>query len=115
MDILLAEKKIIDSLLYIFCKDAFLLELNRKHLKHDTLTDVLTFPESYKPIRAEIYISLDRVHENSITHGNGSKIAELGRVILHGLLHMCLYDDKTESDQQSMRQKESFYLRSLPL
>ncbi len=109
-----AENKAVEELTYVFCTDAFLLDLNRRHLNHDTLTDIITFPDSYNPIQAEIYISLERVSENAISHGDGDKNLELFRVILHGLLHMCRYDDKTDLQRAQMRKKEDWYLTKSP-
>ena len=110
-----AEDVEISNLLYIFCTDDYLLKLNKAHLNHSTLTDVITFPESYDPIVAEVYISLEMVKENANSYGNGQILLELCRVILHGLLHMCRYDDKTENEKTLMRNKEDFYLADLAL
>lgn len=106
-----AEKIDVQSVSYIFCKDEFLLELNRKYLNHDTYTDIITFTLSDKaaPINAEIYISIERVHENSISLGTGFQ-EELNRVMIHGILHLCGFDDHTLKEKKIMRQKENFYL-----
>jgi probable rRNA maturation factor len=92
---------------YIFCNDAYLLEMNQGYLKHDTLTDIITFDLSGKnePIEGEIYISLDRVAENA-KEFHQSKSMELKRVMAHGLLHLMGYKDKTRSDILTMRKKE---------
>lgn len=105
------EGRTLNSLSYIFCNDEILLEINRKYLGRDFYTDVITFDLSNDPdeILADIYISLDRVKENS----KNLKIplaAELHRVMFHGLLHLCGYDDKTASQLKRMRTKEDFYL-----
>src|SRR5881398_3141881 len=81
---------------YIFCTDAYLLEFNRNYLKHDTYTDIITFDLSEKnsPLIADIYISVERVKENS--HLFTSTFSyELHRVIFHGALHLCGYNDKS--------------------
>ncbi len=109
----LAETKIIANLQYYFCSDSQLLDLNLQYLQHETLTDIITFPYATDPIEAEIYISLDRVTENAKTYSNGDFFLELNRVLVHGLLHMCGYNDQKLEDQKIMRDKESLYLEKL--
>ncbi len=104
------EKKTLDSISYVFCTDDYLLEINQNHLNHDTYTDIITFDYSEGDlISSEIYISVDRVKENSksFTH---SFTDEMHRVIIHGVLHLIGYKDKTESEAQTMRGKEDYYL-----
>ena len=99
------------SVNYIFCSDSYLLKLNQDYLRHNTLTDIITFPLSKKgdPLEAEIYISLERVKENAGLFSTTIK-EELHRVIFHGLLHLCGYKDKSASEKSIMRQKENEYL-----
>lgn len=99
------------SVSFIFCKDDYLHSLNQKYLKHDTYTDILTFTlsDEKEPVHSEIYISLERVNENSIAFGVNNQI-ELLRVMIHGILHLCDYSDHTPQEKKSMRQKEDFYL-----
>ncbi|MGH2553602.1 MAG: rRNA maturation RNase YbeY [Chitinophagaceae bacterium] len=104
------ENKKILFLNCIFCTDSDLLKKNRKYLKHDFYTDIITFRLSEKgPIQAEIYISIDRVRINAIKLGVSVK-SELYRVIFHGVLHLCEYRDKTNVEKVTMRKKEDFYL-----
>ena len=104
------EGKKLDSINFIFCSDRALLEINRKYLKHDFYTDIITFNLSEtEAIKAEIYISIDRVRENSLELGASFK-SELIRVIFHGVLHLCGYNDKSKKDQLEIRTKEDFYL-----
>jgi len=105
------EKKNLNNLNYIFCNDNALLEINRKYLNHNFYTDVISFDlsSSRKEILADIYISVDRIRENA----KSFKITmeeELHRVMLHGLLHLCGYNDKTEVQRKLIREKEDFYL-----
>ena len=105
------EKKSLNNLNYIFCNDNTLLEINRKYLNHNFYTDVISFDlsSSRKEILADIYISVDRIRENA----KSFKITmeeELHRVMLHGLLHLCGYNDKTEGERKLIRKKEDFYL-----
>jgi probable rRNA maturation factor len=105
------EGKQLDFLSYIFCSDDYLLGINRDFLSHDYYTDIITFDlsESIGRVTGEIYISADRVRDNSVTHGSTLK-EELHRVIFHGSLHLCGYKDKTQKDQKIMRQMEDKYL-----
>ncbi len=97
---------------YVFCTDEYLLELNRRYLQHDTFTDILTFTLSLPedPIISEIYISIDRVKENA-EKLNVSFDEELHRVMIHGLLHLCGYEDHSAAEAKLMRQKENKYLQ----
>jgi probable rRNA maturation factor len=100
------------SLSYIFCSDAYLLEMNIKHLHHKTLTDIITFDlsSSKKEIEGEIYISMDRVKENAAIY-KVPQSQELHRVMIHGVLHLCGYKDKKPADVKKMRAKEEEYLQ----
>jgi probable rRNA maturation factor len=102
------EGKTFASLTYIFCSDEYLLEVNKNFLQHDFYTDIITFDLSESkssPTIGEIYISVDRVKENAITHESSFEL-ELHRVIFHGVLHLCGYKDKTKKDALLMRDKE---------
>jgi len=98
---------------YIFCNDKMLLDINKTYLKHDFYTDIITFDLSEKegPVMGEIYISIDRVRDNAKML-NQSQKKELHRVIFHGTLHLCGYNDKKRLDIKKMREKEDFYLKS---
>jgi rRNA maturation RNase YbeY len=105
------EGKKLGSINFIFCSDHALLEINQKYLKHDLYTDVITFSLSEnEEIRAEIYISIDRVKENANELGVSFK-SELLRVIFHGVLHLCGYDDKNKEEKKKIRKKEDFLLK----
>lgn len=93
----------------IFCSDEFLLEMNKEHLNHDYYTDIITFQYDQKPIEGELFISIDRVKDNSVTHAVSFE-QELDRVIIHGVLHLIGYGDKTEEEKIVMRSKEDYYL-----
>ena len=97
----------LSALTYIFCTDDYLLGINKQFLNHDTYTDIVTFTLSNpkQPIEGEIYISIDRVTENAITH-KATFLQELHRVIFHGALHLCGYTDKTKAAKVVMRQME---------
>ena len=95
---------------YIFCDDNYLLEVNKEYLNHDYYTDIISFDYSEnKMISGDIFISIDRVFENSKSFKKTFD-NELRRVMFHGLLHFCGYKDKTDSEKEKMRKKEDFYL-----
>ena len=97
----------VSNINYVFCDDEFLLEINKTHLNHDYYTDIITFnlSEEEKKIEADIFISIDRVKENS--NNNASTFTnELHRVIIHGILHLIGFNDKTKEEEQTMRKKE---------
>ena len=106
------EGRQIEHINYIFCSDDYLLNINKTHLQHDTLTDIITFDYSAHKkdkIVSDIYISIDRVKENApLFHTTFQK--ELLRVLFHGALHLCGFKDKTKEDQQLMRNKEDYWL-----
>lgn len=105
------EKKKLAHINYVFCSDAYLLNINRDFLSHDYYTDIITFglSEPGEPVEAEIYISVDRVKDNAVQLGVSFK-EEMLRVIFHGALHLCGYKDKKKSDITLMREKENHYL-----
>lgn len=103
-----------NRLTYIFCKDRFLLRLNKQFLNHDTFTDVITFSFS-DPILGEVgevYISIDRVKENAKTY-EYSFLTELSRVIFHGALHLAGYNDKSQIEKVRMKKAEETALSLL--
>lgn len=97
----------------ILCDDDFLFSLNTKYLKHKTYTDVITFDYSTTfNIIGEIYISIERIKENAKIFQNLTEL-ELSRVIVHGILHLCGYKDKSKAEKKLMTQKEDYYLSLL--
>jgi len=102
-------KRPIHSLQYTFCNDGVIKDINTSFLQHDHATDIITFPYQYNPIEADIYISTDTVKKNAI-HFDESFERELLRVIVHGLLHMLGWDDKTAEAKKEMREAENKYL-----
>lgn len=94
-----------------FCSDEYILELNNSSLKHNYYTDIITFELNNKNERIEgdIYISIDRVKENA-KNLRETFVNELHRVIIHGVLHLCGYKDKSSKESKKMRVKENYYL-----
>lgn len=106
------EKHILGTINYIFCSDEELLEINIKHLNHNTYTDIITFDYTEsKKISSDIFISVDRVAENAKKF-NVTFDEELHRVMIHGVLHLCGYKDKSKADSELMRHKENQALKS---
>lgn len=113
--IALSEGKVAGDIAYIFCNDEYLGKMNEQYLKHHTLTDIITFDYSEAgKVSGDIFISIDRVKENAVSFSN-SFDQELGRVMAHGVLHLCGYKDKTAEEKKLMRSKEDFYLVSHPI
>ncbi|MGB5554026.1 MAG: rRNA maturation RNase YbeY [Flavobacteriaceae bacterium] len=96
-----------NELNFIFCDDAYLLNLNQQFLDHDTFTDIITFDYSENGlVSGDVFISVERVIENSLDFGS-SFLEELRRVMAHGVLHLLGYNDKTVKEQKVMRVKEN--------
>lgn len=96
---------------YVFCSDDYLLKINIEYLNHDYLTDIITFDNSEQEemIEGDIFISIDRVKDNAKIF-KVSFEHELKRVLVHGILHLCGYSDKTDEEEKLMRSKENHYL-----
>ena len=105
------ENKKISFINCVFCSDNRLLEINKKYLNHTSLTDVVTFDFSTnkKNIEGDVYISIDRVKENAKKYKETFK-KELLRIIIHGLLHLIGFLDKTKEEKNTMTLKENEYL-----
>lgn len=94
----------------ILVDDAEILNINNKYLKHNYYTDIITFDYTKdRTISGDLYISIERVCENAKQY-NTKVNDELNRVIIHGLLHLCGYKDKTKKQASLIRKKENYYL-----
>ena len=104
------ENKELGEIAYMFCTDEYLLDKNLKYLKHNTLTDIISFDYSLdRLISGDVFISVERVTENA-SDLNIVFSAELHRIMIHGVLHFCGYRDKKEEDKTIMTSKEDYYL-----
>ena len=91
---------------YIFCSDEELLQVNREYLQHDYYTDIITFDYTEGDlISGDLYISTERIADNAKTYQ-----VDFENVLIHGIMHLCGYKDKTDSDAKVMRSKENFYM-----
>ena len=106
-----SERIEVDTVNFIFSTDKAVYAINKKFLRHDYLTDIITFSLGRKgdPVLADIYISIDRVRDNALRQDEPFE-RELHRVIFHGALHLCGYKDKSKSESQQMRRRENLYL-----
>lgn len=101
-----SENKELHEINYIFCNDDYLYNINVQYLNHDTLTDIITFDNCVgNKLQSDIFISTERVEDNAKDF-NVSFDNELKRVVIHGVLHLCGYKDKTEDEASLMRNKE---------
>jgi probable rRNA maturation factor len=111
-----SEDYTIGILNYILTNDNILVQLNKEYLRHFTLTDIITFDlsEKERELSGDIYISVDRARENArefkVTLNN-----EISRLMIHGILHLMGYKDKSREERELMRQKEEYYLSLPPL
>jgi rRNA maturation RNase YbeY len=104
--IIFSHQKSLGDISFIFCNDEYLHQINLEYLKHDTLTDIISFDYSDGSIiSGDIFISIERVKENATTY-NVSFKTELLRVLSHGILHFLGFKDKTKEDVLQMRSKE---------
>ena len=109
-NVILEEKKELGEVNYIFCDDKYLLRKNIKYLDHNILTDIITFNYCEGDIiSSDIMISVERVMENSSIFEH-SFSEELNRVMIHGILHLIGYNDKTDGEKEIIRKKEDYYI-----
>ena len=110
------QKRKAGNISFVFCSDAFLLEMNKEYLNHDTYTDIITFDYSKETpneaISGDIFISIDRVQENADKFSKTVE-DELHRVIIHGVLHLLGYKDKTKAAKEEMTKQEDLCLKAL--
>jgi probable rRNA maturation factor len=110
-DTIIAENHRLKLLNFIFCNDAYLLNINQQYLNHNTYTDIITFDNSdtKQEIVGDVFISLDRIRENA-KELDVNETDELHRVMIHGTLHLLGYPDKGKSAKALMTEKEDLYL-----
>ena len=106
-NIIASENKTVGEISYIFCNDDYLHTINLQYLNHDTLTDIISFDYSEgNLISGDIFVSIERIKDNAVDF-NVTFEEELLRVLAHGILHLCGYKDKSDTDTLEMRTKEN--------
>lgn len=113
-ELIFEENKQLGDIVIVWCSDSYLLEVNKQYLSHDYYTDIITFDYSEgEKLSGDLMISLDRVRANALEILGGKEMfhVELLRVLAHGVLHLCGYKDKTESEELVMRAKEDYYIK----
>ena len=114
-NVIQSEGKKVGQVSFIFCSDDYLLEVNKKYLNHDYYTDIITFDYvEENVIQGDIFISVDRVKENSVTFRTIFE-DEIHRILIHGILHLIGYKDKLKKDKHLMTTKEDYYLNELKI
>tara|TARA_B100000575_G_scaffold137390_1_gene109600 strand:- start:50 stop:466 length:417 start_codon:yes stop_codon:yes gene_type:complete len=110
-DFIFEEKRVAKEINFIFCNDDYLQKINEKYLQHTDLTDVITFDYSQeKNLTGDVYISVERVKENASKFNTTFK-SEIARVMIHGILHLIGYDDKSKIEKKGMREMENKFLK----
>lgn len=100
-------KKELGELSYVFCSDDYLLEMNKEYLSHDYYTDIITFNYNEgNSLSGDLFISYDRIIDNA-SNLNVSVMDELCRVMIHGVLHLVGFNDKTDEEQELMTKEEN--------
>ena len=104
------DKKVGD-LNYIFCSDEYILDINKQHLNHDYYTDIITFNYNEgDTINGDVFISYDTIKSNATEYSDGIIRNELDRVVIHGVLHLIGFNDKTDEEQFEMTRQEDVAL-----
>lgn len=113
-EVVVKKKRKAGEITFVFCNDDYLLNINKQYLNHDTFTDIITFDYSKKdskqPISGDIFISIERVKENALKYSKTFE-NELHRVIIHGVLHLLGYTDKTKMAKEEMTNQENLCLK----
>ena len=112
-EIITLHGKQLGKISYLFCSDQMVYDMNLRYLNHDTFTDIITFDYvEGNLVSGDIIISIDRVGENAVIYGISFE-QELHRVIIHGILHLLGFKDKSPDDAKQMREKENESLQIL--
>lgn len=111
-EVIILHEKQVGNINFIFCDDEYLLDINKTYLAHDFYTDIITFDQSELPnkIEGEIYISVERVKDNAQEINENFEL-ELKRVIIHGILHLIGFKDKSPKEKKKMRALENKMLQ----
>ena len=106
-----SESRKLGNINIIFCSDPYILDINKKYVKHNYYTDIITFDYCEgQVLSGDLFISVDTVRANADFYKTDFS-EELNRVIIHGVLHLAGYDDQTDEQKAQMRSKEDYYLK----
>ena len=106
-----SESRKLGNINIIFCSDPYILDINKKYLKHNYYTDIITFDYCEgQVLSGDLFISVDTVRANADFYKTDFS-EELNRVIIHGVLHLADYDDQTGEQKAQRRSKEDYYLK----
>jgi rRNA maturation RNase YbeY len=112
LDVASYYNKNIDTLSYIFCSDNYILNINKQYLNHNYYTDIITFNyNENNNISGDVFVSIDTVKENAKEYSNNLFEEELERVVVHGLLHLIGFNDKSDDEQTIMTEEEDKMLK----
>lgn len=108
------EKRVLGEINFFLVGDSTIEKINSKYLQHYYPTDIITFDNSFlEKLSGDIYISIDTVKENASVHASGIFEDELNRNLVHGVLHLIGYNDKTDKEREIMRERENYHLSYL--
>ena len=112
--IVIQENKKLGEITFFFVDNNRILEINSQFLNHNYYTDIITFSNNFlSKVGGDIYISVDTVLDNAKFHSNNNFQQELFRNVIHGVLHLLGYDDRTMEQKAVMRKREDYYLELL--
>lgn len=113
-DVFNCESKEWKSVEVVYVDEQSIIELNKKHLQKGYITDIITFHyhDEDKPVEASLFCCAQRIKEQAIEFGSEEQ-TEFYRVLTHGILHLCGYDDSTDEEKNLMRAKENKYLKQI--
>ncbi len=107
-EVLKKYEKDVSNISFMICSDEYLLGINKEYLDHDYYTDIITFNYNEEnSLGGDIFISYERVKENALDFSDGNVKDELCRVVVHGVLHLIGFDDKTDEEKVLMRKEET--------
>ena len=107
------EERKLGEICFIFVSEKEILRINREFLKHDYVTDVITFGNNRKlSVGGDIFVCPQMIFSNAVNY-ESDNYTELFRVMIHGVLHLIGYNDKDDVERNVMRDKENFYLKKM--
>jgi probable rRNA maturation factor len=108
----LKEKRNNAAVTVVCTDDRGIRPINKKHLSHDRTTDVISFTLEESPLEAELYINLEQARRQALEYGVTPR-NEAARLVVHGVLHCCGYDDSDEESRARMFEKQERYVKAL--